>query len=407
MPASWRKTKTPGIYKRTLRSGDIRYVAMVRDRNGKQRKLTRRTLAEAREAKADYEKSGGHVPPNRESFEQYASAWVESYGGRRGGIEPTTIEGYRAVLEKYVYSRLGGHQLGTIGPRDIKALVTDLQKIRKKNGKPLKPGTIRGIMAPVRACLADAAEDGDIPTNPAVGVRVNDHRSPEERLRDEDGKAKALTRAELGRLLIEIPTTEVGDGALTWRDLFELLAHTGLRIAEALGLEWQYVEFGDRPVLHVRRQYRDGVVKDLKTKNSRRDIPLSSSLARRLWAARPANGKGIVFANKQGKHHSRHNIDNRVLAPAAKRAGLRRVGFHVLRHTCASLLFEGGKNAKQVQGWLGHATAAFTLDTYIHLMDDGLGSADFLDQAVQPAPANASGDDSASAAIDSPEADAA
>lgn len=52
---------------------------------------------------------------------------------------------------------------------------------------------------------------------------------------------------------------------------------------------------------------------------------------------------------------------------------------------CASLLFEGGKNVKQVQEWLGHHDAGFTLKTYVHLIDDGLGGADFLDEDVKPA----------------------
>lgn len=67
-----------------------------------------------------------------------------------------------------------------------------------------------------------------------------------------------------------------------------------------------------------------------------------------------------------------------VLRPAAVRAEVSWVGFHTFRHTCASLLFAAGKNVKQVQVWLGHADPGFTVRTYIHLMDDGLGDADFL-----------------------------
>lgn len=58
------------------------------------------------------------------------------------------------------------------------------------------------------------------------------------------------------------------------------------------------------------------------------------------------------------------------------------VSFHTFRHTCASLLFEAGRNVKQVQAWLGHADPGFTLKTYIHLMDAGVGDASFLDRAV-------------------------
>ena len=89
------------------------------------------------------------------------------------------------------------------------------------------------------------------------------------------------------------------------------------------------------------------------------------------------------------------NVYRRALAPAAIGAGFKvevevkgkkkvrsAVSFHTFRHTCASLLFEAGRNVKQVQAWLGHADPGFTLKTYIHLMDAGVGSAAFLDLAV-------------------------
>src|SRR5215831_16313706 len=55
------------------------------------------------------------------------------------------------------------------------------------------------------------------------------------------------------------------------------------------------------------------------------------------------------------------------------------VGFHTFRHTCATILFRHGLNAKQVQMWLGHHSPAFTLATYVHLLPDDLPDADFLD----------------------------
>lgn len=73
-----------------------------------------------------------------------------------------------------------------------------------------------------------------------------------------------------------------------------------------------------------------------------------------------------------------------MLDPATRPLDLGWVGFHTFRHTCASLLFAGGKDVKQVQEWLGHADPGFTLRTYVHLLDEGLGSADFLDEAVRP-----------------------
>jgi integrase len=88
-----------------------------------------------------------------------------------------------------------------------------------------------------------------------------------------------------------------------------------------------------------------------------------------------------MFQTSTGTRYADRNV-RRVLDAAAERAGVEWVHFHTFRHTCASLLFEGGKNIKQVSGWLGHADPAFTLRTYVHLIDDGLGDAEFLDAAV-------------------------
>jgi integrase len=73
-----------------------------------------------------------------------------------------------------------------------------------------------------------------------------------------------------------------------------------------------------------------------------------------------------------------------VLKPAAEVVGTPWAGFHTFRHTCASLLFADGRNAVQVQRWLGHHSAALTLATYVHLMDDGLGSALAFSLVVRP-----------------------
>lgn len=113
----------------------------------------------------------------------------------------------------------------------------------------------------------------------------------------------------------------------------------------------------------------------------------------REMRAKGYEGDGApVFASKVGTPLSAHNVRHRVLRPTVKALGLEWVGFHTFRHTCASVLFQsrdqggGGKDVKQVQEWLGHADPGFTLRTYVHLMDEGLGDADFLDAAVEPVP---------------------
>ncbi|MBA2793653.1 MAG: tyrosine-type recombinase/integrase, partial [Thermoleophilaceae bacterium] len=67
------------------------------------------------------------------------------------------------------------------------------------------------------------------------------------------------------------------------------------------------------------------------------------------------------------------NLYERVLQPACAEAGVEWAGFHTFRHTVASRLFAEGRNVVQVQRWLGHHSASFTLDTYVHLLEADLG----------------------------------
>jgi integrase len=80
-----------------------------------------------------------------------------------------------------------------------------------------------------------------------------------------------------------------------------------------------------------------------------------------------------VFPGREGRPADQGSLRRRVLLPAAERAGLSGVGFHTLRHTCASMLIESGVSPLRLQRWMGHHSPAFTLDTYGHLIDGDLG----------------------------------
>jgi integrase len=83
----------------------------------------------------------------------------------------------------------------------------------------------------------------------------------------------------------------------------------------------------------------------------------------------------LVLPGRDGGASDQGSLRRRVLVPAAERAGLTGVGFHTLRHTCASMLIESGLSPLRLQRWMGHHSPAFTLETYGHLIDDDLGPA--------------------------------
>jgi integrase len=318
---------------------------------------------------------GEYRAVSRLTFAEYAPEWIASYQGRTSrGIRPETLADYRHDLGLDAEGNatgggavafFGQMALAAIEPRDMKRYAGELAS------RDLSPGSIRNLLAPVRALLATAYEDGLIRSNPAAGLRIV-HRIEHA---DDEPHAKALTEEELRALLAEVPND--------WRLFFEFLAHTGLRIGEAAALTWANIDLGRRRVSVRRRLYR-GRFDAPKSKQGRRTIPLSPGLAQALWSSRGgASDASPVFPSRDGTHFDPSNLAARVLKPAARRAGLPWVGFHTFRHTCATMLFKHGLNAKQVQTWMGHHSPAFTLSVYVHLLADDLPDACFLDELTR------------------------
>jgi len=221
---------------------------------------------------------------------------------------------------------------------------------------------VRLALAPVKALFATARDDGTIPSNPAAGVRVN-LPQPTQATTE---RARAWSPAEFAALVGRLPEA--------WRLLAAFLAETGLRFGEVAELRWSDIDLGAR-VVAVERSYFRGHVGPPKSAHGRRRLRLSDELTRRLWThrkvSRAADGD-LVFAGSNGSWlHAGHLADN-LFRPAAKAAGVPWLGFHGFRHTCATALFRDGRNAKQVQAWLGHHSPAFTLETYVHLLPEDL-----------------------------------
>jgi integrase len=371
------KTSSPGIYRahgnRCDGKGrcDCPYLIIWRHR-GRQHKETCRTFNEAREKKA-LRDSVDSKPVERTRFGDYFPQWIETYAGRtQRGFSETTRPEYRRTIENFAMPRWKTLKLSEIEPKDVRELLMAMRNEGKSTSM------IRKTRASLSTLFATALEDGLISANPIRGVRIPAPLVDEV---PEEERAKALTRAELTTLLSAIPEE--------WHLFFEFLVHTGLRISEAIGLTWEHLELGKKPHVKVREQFYRCERRRLKSGAGRRDIPLAPKMAARLAVHREAHYSGPkepVFTSEVGTELIRGKVAERVLNPARDLVGMPWVSFHNFRHTCASLLFADGKNIKQIQAWLGHADAAFTLRTYIHLLEDGVGSADFLDDAVEIGP---------------------
>lgn len=360
------RTSIPGVYRR----GES-YVAVWRQ-GGRQQKASYATLAEARAAKRAHGQ-GLRAPRVPAGFADYAAEWIETYRGRtRRGLTRSTRTDYRRSLELYAVPYFAAARLADLSPRDIRGYVERLELLGQA------PSSVRKNFAPVRAMLATAVEDGLLATNPASVIRVVGARNGWEAQ-----ERRALSREELAAFFAALPED--------WVLFFQLLVQTGLRISEAVGLTWADLELADPAQrLTVRRQIYRGHVGAPKTQYGKRTIPLSRRTAKMLADLRNTSAfcedADPVFCTPRGTPLDVSNVRVRVLRPAAALAEIEPIGFHRFRHTCASLLFDAGRNIKQIQEWLGHHDPGFTLSTYVHLIDRGLGDADCFDQEISGTP---------------------
>jgi integrase len=240
---------------------------------------------------------------------------------------------------------------------------------------PLSDKTVRNALGPLKACLATARREGLIRHNPATDVALP-HRA---RMDDDEDRPRPFPRIEGddGKS-IEMMELVVEHVHQSRRLIFELLAATGLRRSELLVLEGRHLALdGERTHVKVRQRVRrrrgEGlVIGPLKSRYSKRDVPIPRVLADSLLVLGVAPDE-LVFRSAAGTVLDPDNLAMRVLAPACAVAGVEWAGFHTFRHTVASRLFAEGRNVVQVQRWLGHHAASFTLDTYVHLLDNDLG----------------------------------
>ncbi|MBU3811231.1 MAG: site-specific integrase [Candidatus Niameybacter stercoravium] len=109
--------------------------------------------------------------------------------------------------------------------------------------------------------------------------------------------------------------------------------------------------------------------KDLKTKNSKRIIPISNALKPLLLNHHQHSSSEYVFPSSTGSHMTPENV-RRIQISLCKKANIPYKNFHALRHTFATRLIESGVDIKTVSLLLGHADINITLNTYVHSTDD-------------------------------------
>jgi integrase len=299
--------------------------------------------------------------PSPPTLREYAEAWLRSEAALR--VKPITAERYADQLRHHILPALGDTPLRELTRAAIKAQIARWLREGKVRGGPgpLRPGTVRLLIATLRALLNAAVEDGHVTGNPAarLGRYVRADRLEE---------APDPFTADEVRCLLEVAMREWPE----WHAFFLTLARTGLRIGEGLALRRDDVDLGQWRVC-VRQTWTRGRLGTAKG-GRRRTVDLSPQAAEtlRTWLSVQETEAAVqgrapapwLFPAPAGTPWDDRWVRARVWRPLLRRAGLRYRGPHQLRHSYASQLIAAGAHPKYIQVQMGHASIQVTMDVY-------------------------------------------
>jgi integrase/recombinase XerD len=263
------------------------------------------------------------------------------------GLARNTLDAYRRDLARYAaYLREATTRDATLADEALVAgFVAWLSSAEYAEGHRYRASSVARALAAVRSFHAFLLREGDAEVDPSEGVvRPKVPRT----------LPRPLTVDEVGKLLA-VPT-DAQPAGLRDRAMLEVLYGAGLRISELVGLDVDDVDL------------EEGSVKVMGKGSKERVVPLgrfaSRAVSNYLARARPSLARersgGALFLNQRGGRLTRQGADL-ALKAAATRAGLRkRITPHMLRHSFATHLLEGGADVRVVQELLGHASLSTT-----------------------------------------------
>ncbi len=323
---------------------------------------TKREAEEALDERLASIRAGATATPSSATLGEFLDEWLQ---GQTSRLKETTWESYRIVVDR-VNKRIGKVKLQALTPLELERFYRLLEESGGRRGGPLSVKSVRNTHTVLRKALSDAERLGLVIRNPAATARPPSDQPKEQKTWSSDELRDFLGAAAEDRLY----------------GLYVLLATTGMRRGEALGLRWRDLDL-DGAELHVLQtlvsiNYKP-VFSTPKTKRSRRLIYLDDDTIgvlrahrgrqreERLAAGPDWDGQhDLVFSDELGGPLNPDWV-SREFRTQVRQAMVPDIRLHDLRHTYATLALKGGIHPKVVSDRLGHATVGITLGLYSHV----------------------------------------
>lgn len=308
---------------------------------------------------------GCYVAPDRITLREWVrESWLPMIESR---IKPSTFDSYRRNMETHVLPALGTRPMQQLTSAMLNALYAELTARGNDHG-PLSPKTVSYVHTIIHKALADAVDSGVVASN--VAVRAKPPR-PNRRARRE---TQYWEPAELACFLDHVSGTRL---EAAWR----LAGMTGMRRGEILGLRWRDVDL-DAARISVRhavvsvgyavlestpKTHQARVIDlDPETVAVLREHRSKQQIERDQWGL-DYRDNDLVIARENGEPIHPHSL-SQAFERLVRRAFLRRIRLHDLRHTHATIALKAGVPVKVISERLGHESPAFTLKQYAHVI---------------------------------------
>jgi integrase len=272
-----------------------------------------------------------------------------SMNRKRNPVKPATVSTWQNCVDKWLNPNLGNLPLVSVNNLAVKGLVARMHEAG------LSAKTINNYVGLAKLTVASAIDDN--------GERLFPRKWNHDFIDlpvVENQRQPTFNAETMSAIVLKADSQE--------QVLYTLLAGSGLRIGEALGLEIKHLS-PDCKTVTVEQSCWEGDLQTPKTKNAFRQVDLCTSVADLLKTFVGSRQSGLLFTNRTGKPLSQTNTARRSLHPILKELGVEQTGFHAMRRFRTTWLRKRQAPEDFIKFWLGHAKQSVT-DTYSKLADD-------------------------------------